>query len=473
MTKIQSSPSHSAANGMQSALETIWTALGGSSTYLRHVNETGEGSLPSAFACSDLAAASVAAAGLALAELTATTFGAMPEIAVDRRLASLWFGTSLRPQGWQIPPAWDAVAGDYHARDGWIRLHTNAPHHRASALAALGLRSARIDKADVAAAVALRNIDELEKTIIAEGGCAAAMRDVSDWQQHPQGMAVAAEPLQHIVPTIRSGRADEIVSAQRPLSGIKVLDLTRVLAGPVATRFLASAGADVLRIDPPWWDEPGVLPEVTPGKCCARLDIKTEPGRATLMSLLAQADILVHGYRPDALARLGLDAQNRERIRPGLIDISLNAYGWTGPWCARRGFDSLVQMSTGIAAAGMRRYGTDTPRPLPVQALDHATGYLLAAAAIRGLTSRLAHGHGSIWRTSLARVADLLVALPVTDEGKEISASLPEDYSETIEQTGWGPALRLNNPLRISGIDLSWNRPAGPLGMDEPRWRTT
>ena len=165
-----------------------------------------------------------------------------------------------------------------------------------------------------------------------------------------------------------------------------MLDLTRVLAGPVATRFLAGFGADVLRIDPPEWDEPAVVPEVTLGKRCARLDARTDDGRAHLRRLLAEADVLVHGYRPGVLdSLLGVDADGRAELRPGLVEVCLDAYGWTGPWSARRGFDSLVQMSSGIAEAGMRWAGRDVPTPLPVQALDHATGYLMAAEVIDGL----------------------------------------------------------------------------------------
>jgi crotonobetainyl-CoA:carnitine CoA-transferase CaiB-like acyl-CoA transferase len=171
-----------------------------------------------------------------------------------------------------------------------------------------------------------------------------------------------------------------------------VLDLTRVLAGPVATRFLAGYGADVLRIDPPGWNEPGVIPEVTLGKRCARLDLTQAADRATFETLLAEADVLVHGYRPAALERLGYSEAYRRQRNPSLIDVALDAYGWTGPLAGRRGFDSLVQMSCGIADHGMRRQGAGKPVPLPVQALDHATGYLIAAAVVRALIARLSDG---------------------------------------------------------------------------------
>jgi hypothetical protein len=249
----------------------------------------------------------------------------------------------------------------------------------------------------------------------------------------------------------------------QPLAGIKVLDLTRVLAGPIASRFLAGLGADVLRIDPPNWNEPGVVPEVTLGKRCARLDLHDANDRAVFDSLLKDADILLHGYRADALERLGYGAAERQRLAPGLIDVCLNAYGWSGPWQNRRGFDSLVQMSSGIAEAGMRWKTADKPTPLPVQALDHATGYLMAAAAIT-----LLDGGGSA-RLSLARTAKLLIENgPGTDEA--LRAEDENDQGLLIEQTPWGPAHRLHVPLKITGTPLQWALPASELGSHLAKW---
>lgn len=256
-----------------------------------------------------------------------------------------------------------------------------------------------------------------------------------------------------------------------PLAGIKVLDLTRVLAGPVATRFLAGYGAQVLRIDPPGWDEPGVIPEVTLGKRCARLDLHERADRDIFSRLLANADILVHGYRADALDRLGFGPEARASIRPGLIDVSLNAYGHDGPWQPRRGFDSLVQFSSGIAADGMGWRGAEVPVSLPVQALDQATGYLIAAAAVRGLLARCTGRGATRARLSLARTAKLLM-----DHKGHPNETLPAtaseaDFSEIIERTDWGPAARLNPPATIDDIALRWEQPACLLGSSAAMWR--
>ena len=450
----------------QATLAQLWSALGGAPGWPAAAMETGVGSLPSIFPVTELAAASVGAAALAVAELVHARHGAAPAVTVDRRLASLWFGNSLHPLGWTLPPAWDPVAGDYRAGDGWIRLHTNAPHHRAAALRVLGVAE---DRAAVAQAVRAWEADALEATVVQVGGCAAAMRTPSAWAAHPQGRAVQAEPLLHRDHAGIGPAPEWPVPAHRPLHGIRVLDMTRVLAGPVATRFLAGFGADVLRLDPPDWDEPAILPGVTLGKHCARLDLRRPDGLHTWRDLLRSADVLVHGYRPGALDHLVGNAGARQGLRPGLVEVSLNAYGWSGPWRGRRGFDSLVQMSTGVASAGMSAAGADRPAPLPVQALDHAAGYLMAAAAVRGLTGRLAGGRSCAACTSLARTAALLASMPPGGQHPLALAS-PGDYAPATEATDWGPALRLKPPCAVEGAPMRWDRPAGALGTAALRW---
>jgi hypothetical protein len=326
------------------------------------------------------------------------------------------------------------------------------------------------DRQAVTSAVARWKAEELETAIVGSNGCAAAMRSISQWRTHPQGEAILREPLIEAHITVDGRKPINLMTPERPLQGIRVLDLTRVLAGPVATRFLAGLGADVLRIDPPTWDEPGVVPDVTLGKRCARLDLRDASGRTTFLELLRRADVLVHGYRPDALDKLGLDARLRRETRPGLVDISLDAYGWTGPWRHRRGFDSLVQMSAGIADAGMRTLGRDRPTPLPVQALDHATGYLLAAAAVRGLTERQVTGRGFAARTSLARVAGLLAGAPITEIADTLAVAEESDCSDTDEVTDFGIARRLRSPIVIGTVPLHWDRPASRLGSAAPAW---
>ncbi|MBT8471902.1 MAG: CoA transferase, partial [Marinicaulis sp.] len=381
----------------------------------------------------------------------------------------LWFAQSIYPQGWSLPPVWDAIAGDYQTADGWIKLHTNAPPHRDAVLQVLGVAA---DREHVANSVRLYDKNELETDIVDAGGAAAAMRDAEAWAIREPGKAVTAEPLIAWSAKSAPQRRSHILAPERPLSGIRVLDLTRVLAGPVATRTLAGFGADVLRIDPPVWDEPNVVADISLGKRCARLDLTAEKDRKTFEGLLAKADILVHGYRNGALDGLGFDEQHRRDIAPHLLDIALNAYGWTGPWTRRRGFDSLVQMSCGIAQAGMDWALTDKPTPLPVQALDHATGYLMAAAAIKLLTGQIRGDGPASARLSLARTANVLIAYEQDSDGANALDACDNDFQPDIEATPWGPARRLKPPLDIAGTPMRWALPACELGSGRPAWDT-
>ena len=447
----------------------------------------GDARLPSRYRVSDFAAETIAAVGVAAAAVR-DALGLDPtmagdDVVVDRRLASLWFQWSIEPVGWTAPPVWDPIAGLYRTRDGWIRLHTNLPHHRAAACAALGLTdNDALDRDAVAASVTPWDKDALETAIVERGGVAAAMRTHEEWRDHDQGAAVIAEPLIRWAdprPVAASKKAASPATlrptATRPLAGLKVLDLTRVLAGPVATRTLAGLGAEVLRIDPPAWDEANVAPDITLGKRCAELDLKQPDDLAKLEELLAEADMVIHGYRPDALDRLGLTRARRLEIAPDAIDVALCAYGWTGPWADRRGFDSLVQMSCGIAAAGMDWAQADAPTPLPVQALDHGTGYLMAAAALKALADRLRGAPVADARLSLARTAALVMAhedglAPSGADDIDNLAAGEADFQAVLETTPWGPAKRLRPPISVRGVDLVWDRPACDFASSPAVW---
>lgn len=415
------------------------------------VRDSGNASLPSVFDVSGLATATL---GAACAEARALKGQMEGALGIDRHLASEWFNFCLAPVGWDLPPVWDDIAGVYSTGDGHIRLHTNAPHHKAAALSVLACEPTR---ASVAVRVAEWQGDALETAIVDAGGCAAVLRSAEDWATHPQGRAVASEPL---IAWTETGRA----APDGPdLDGVKVLDLTRVLAGPVATRTLAGFGADVLRIDPPGWAEAICEPEVTWGKRLATLDLRTPDGAARLRALLAEADILVHGLRPGALDGLGFDAKARRAINPWLIDIAHNAYGWTGLWSWRRGFDSLVQMSTGIAHAGKVASGGQAPVPLPVQALDYGTGYLIAAAALRALRVRRDTGRVMQARLSLARTAELLKSEGGPGLSGKRQGRSDRDFGATPLDTAWGPA----RVLRWPGPDpMQWRTGAHPFHSD-------
>ncbi len=448
-------------------LDHLWSAVGGPVDLAGAVSFRGGRVLSSRYPVADLASAAVASAGLAVAEFAADS-GTCVSVTVDRPLAAAWFGPTFLPSGWELPAVWDAVAGDYRCVDGWIRLHTNDSRHRAVALGVLGVADSPerpADRSAVAAAVLGWAGQALEAAVVIAGGCAAELRTPEAWRNHHQGMAVAHDHLASRVFTDISATATVSGPAERPLAGLKVLDLTRVLAGPVATRFLAGFGAQVLRIDPPDRDEPALEVEMTLGKNCARVDLRLH--RDWLLELLSQADVLIHGYRPGAMDGLGLSEGQLHAVRPGLVEVMLDAYGWSGPWRGRRGFDSLVQMSSGIAFPADGDPAAP-PTPLPVQALDHSTGYLAATAALRGLCERRRTGLGSVSRVSLARTALLLQDFRTNPDRAPVQ-KLDRSGAQP-EQTYWGPGKRLPGPVVVGSAQMSWTVPAAPLGSAPAEW---
>jgi hypothetical protein len=345
-------------------------------------------------------------------------------------------------------------------------LHTNYRWHRAAVVSVLGVPEQRELVAEV---VRSWRGEELESAVVEAGGAAASMRERGAYLAHAQGRAIAAEPL--FACSARPGAALELSKQpEAPLAGVRVLDLTRVIAGPVCTRFLAAYGADVLRIDPPDFEEvPALLPETTAGKRRAALDLRQAAQRVQLERLIAQAHVLVVGYRSDALARLGLGRERRRELNPSLVTVIHDAYGHTGPWSTRRGFDSLVQMSAGIADFGRLFKGCREPFPLPAQALDHATGYLAAAAVCQGLTRALERGESCELRLSLARSAELLWQLGA-DRHRDARELGKEEVAPFLEsgESAWGTLRRLSCPGVIEGCAPRWRLPAGPLGSHTP-----
>jgi len=453
----------------------VWRSLGGAADVAAAASVAGPRAvLPAYFDVTGLATASVAAATLAAAEfLAAREVSRLRPVSVDTRAASAAFAAEglFTPAGWSRPELWDPVAGNYRARDGWIRLHTNYPYHRAVVERLLGAG----DRAGVQAAVERWPAGDLETAVVEAGGCAAVMRTRQEWLASPPGAAAATAVPVAVTERRRPAGGSPAEAAPlragnaQPFAGVRVLDLTRVIAGPVCTRFLAAYGADVLRLDPPGFAEvPALLPEMTAGKRTAALDLTAEAGRATFEDLVAGADVLVTGLRADALGRLGYDDRTLTALNPALIVASLNAYGWDGPWRDRRGFDSLVQMSCGIAAAGAAAADSRQPVPLPVQALDHATGYLLAAAVGRALTRRLTRSATSRIRASLVGTANLLWSLR-KPEGMP-PAPEPGDFTLVDSQTAWGPARRVPLPGQIAGVSAEWRVEAGPLGRHRAEW---
>src|SRR6476659_1291630 len=385
-------------------LSDIWTSAGGDLAALDAVKLTGEEpQLPSSFRVAAAAQTSIAAAGLAAAGIWKLRSGQSQDVAVDMRHAVIECRSEryLRVGGKPPPPAWDAIAGIYSTRDQrFVRLHTNFRHHRDAVCKVLNCNPER----DEVQAALMQWDGEAFETAAYAGGCVVAlMRSHDEWSDLPHAKALAALPLISIE-KIGEAAPKPWPAGDRPLAGLRVLDLSRVIAGPVAGRTLAVHGADVLLISGP--DLPSI-PWLTidngRGKLTSFVELKSEQGQGVLRDILAQADIFSQGYRPQALAGLGFSPQDAARISPGIVYVSLSAYGHAGPWAERRGFDSLVQTATGFNHAEGQAAGLDGPKELPAQMLDHATGYLMAFGAMMA-KARQSHEGGS-WhvRVSLAQ----------------------------------------------------------------------
>ncbi|MFE5715209.1 CoA transferase [Streptomyces sp. NPDC056501] len=429
-------------NTVRSGTELLWSALGGDPALADRVEYGGiSGLLPARLPVMDLARASVAVAGLAAVERA----GLQGPVRVDDGAVATAFVSErhLRVDG-RAPVNFAPLSRFWRAADGWVRTHANYPHHRAALLAALG---ASDSVESVAAAIGERKAVDVESAVYAAGGLAVALRTPAEWAEHEQGREVAARPL------LTRERLDDAPPPRR--SGpLRVLDLTRVIAGPVATRTLALLGADVLRIDPPANPElPDQHAETNVGKRTAALDLDSPSDRRAFGELLDSADVLVTGYRPGALDRFDLD-------RPGLVVARLSAWGDYGPWAGRRGFDSLVQVATGIAVT---EGSAQEPGALPAQALDHGTGYLLAAAVLRSLTEQDREGGTRLVRLALAQTGHWLTGtLPRYEPGRYVT--------ETD-----GPLGRLRHalsPVAYEGGPAGWSRPPGVAGADAPAWLT-
>ncbi|MBU6458818.1 MAG: CoA transferase [Bradyrhizobium sp.] len=454
-------------------LADLWTGAGGDPAALDEVALTGEEpQLPSSFRVGASAQASIAAAGLAAAQIWKLRSGQSQNVAVDMRHAVVECRSEryLRVDGKPPGPTWDAIAGIYKTRDGrFVRLHTNFRHHRD---AVCKLLSCEPEREQVQAALMQWDAEAFETAACAAGGVVSMMRSREEWLATPQGKALAEQPVVSIE-KIGEAAPRRWPAGDRPLAGRRVLDLSRVIAGPVAGRTLAAHGADVMLISGP--DLPAI-PWLTidtgRGKLTSFVDLKSEEERAIMRDLVAQADIFSQGYRPRSIAALGFSPEEAARISPGIVYVSLSAYGHKGPWAARRGFDSLVQTSTGFNHAEARAAGVDGSKELPAQMLDHASGYLMAFGAMMAQARQAREGGSWHVRVSLARTGYWLWNLGRLERGLEAADYNNDEVQGFMENlpSGFGPLRSVRHAAVLSKTPAAWDRPAMPLGSHEPQW---
>lgn len=429
--------------------------------------------LPSQFQVGALASAVIGAQALAAAEFWRLRGGGRQSVAVDQRHALAIFRSERYLLIDGKPPAdpWSPIAGYYQAGDGrWIQLHTNFPHHRDGVLQVLQCAD---NRAAVAAAIAGWQAAELDARLAQEGMCAALIRSPEEWLAHPQATAIAGLPLFELE-RIADSAPEMPRPGQRPLSGIHVLDLSRVIAAPVAARTLAQHGAEVLAIGAAHLPNiPTLVIDNGRGKRAAQLDLRSEAGRQRLRQLIRGADVFLHAYRPGALAAHGFSSDALQALRPGLVEVRLSAYSHAGPWAERRGFDSLVQSATGIAWEEGQAAGSAQPGKLPCQALDHATGYLAAFCAMAALQRRATEGGGWRVRVSLAQTGRWLQSMPRLADGlqhADLSQAEVDQWRQTIISS-YGELSAIAPAEQMSETPPHFDLPPSALNAYEARWQ--
>ena len=484
-TATSSAPSAADGSGRvppAEALAALWRDAAMPAEALRHIGLTGEDPiLPSSFAIGTAAQVAIGASALAVTALWAQRTGRWQSVDVDMRHAMAEFRSEryLRVNGGAAPELWDKIAGLYPCGDGrWVRLHTNFPHHRDGILRIL---QCAYDRDALRTALARWKAEDFEATASDAGLVVAAMRTFDEWQAHPQAQALRGLPpviIEKIgdappIPLPALPAHAEINVDARPLSGIRVLDLTRIIAGPVAGRTLAAHGADVLLVTAAHL--PAIAPLVVDtgrGKRSCQLDLRDQDDKRAFHKLLHGADVEVQGYRPDGLAQLGAGPEAAARARPGIVYVSLSAYGHVGPWSAKRGFDSLVQTATGFNADEAAAAGSAEPRPFPAQVLDHAAGYLLAFGAMVALHRRATEGGSWHVRVSLAQVGQWLRSLGRVPGGTSVPDQHIDEISDLLEvqESGFGELTVVRHAAKLSETPAHWALPSVPLGTHAPEW---
>jgi hypothetical protein len=444
-------------------LAEAWAAVAGGLPMPAELEVTGDpGQLPSHLPVADTAIGCAGSALLAAAGLRSLRGGhGGGPVRLNRSQVAAAFRSEryLRVNDQPFGDGFAPLSRYWRASDGWVRTHANYPWHRAALLRALGCTG---EAAEVAAAIAGCGALELAELVVAAGGIAAAVRSQAEWAASPEGQAG---------PLVSGGRIDDAPARHRapsalPAEGIRVLDLTRVIAGPVATRYLAALGADVLRIDPPAYPElPLHAVDGLLGKRSALADFGTRDGLRILHELLDGADVLVHGYRPHALERFWLAPEAIAERHPGLVVVTLSAWGDSGPWGGRRGFDSIVQAAAGIALAESE--DGERPGVLPCQLLDHGTGYLCAAAALGSLAAQMSGGGTHVRTLSLARTSSWLLSQPRCQPG--VTSGDNQSWLTVLESAD-GPVTTVDPPGELDGVALRWRRPLTRYGSDGLAW---
>jgi crotonobetainyl-CoA:carnitine CoA-transferase CaiB-like acyl-CoA transferase len=435
--------------------------------------------LATRFAADEAVSAAVAAGATVAADLWRLRAGEAQTVEVSTReaAASLTSYTFVHIEDpARAPPPRDpaivrsAVMGFHPTKDGrHVLLHPSFPPGTDRILRALGCVA---EPESVRAACLARTAQEIEDAVAAERGCAGVVRTPEEWDDSEQGRQLAARPPVEVIKIADSPPEPMPKAGDMPLSGARVLDLTRVLAGPTCARTLAQYGADVLYLASPKLPASrGFLPDTNHGKLSAWLDLEEPDGRARLAELLREADVFSQGYRTGAMERMGFGPAQLAALRPGIVYTSINCYGHEGPWRGRAGWEQLAQTVTGMAHV---HGGAEGPKLQPGAVTDYTTGFLAAFGSLVALQRRALYGGSYLVRVSLCQTGMWVRGLGIADPSRADQAqalSGDEIRSYMIASNGgYGPMTHLRPPVRMSATPARWKRPVAMLGTHPAEW---
>ena len=361
------------------------------------------------------------------------------------------------------------ISNPHLTRDGrYLLPHMGLPH---LAKKILKILDCEYELESVVKAVSRWDALELENAIAQVGACGAMVRSEEEWRNHPHGKMLATRPVIEIIKIADSDPEPMPEGIKvRPLSGIRVLDLTRILAGPTCGRTLAEHGADVLMVTAEHLPQTRYfVVDTSHGKRTTFLDFNNESEKQRLLNLVKDADVFSQGYRPGAMSRHGLSPQDLAEVRPGIIYTSMNCYGYEGPFAERAGWEQLAQTVTGIAA---EQGGDQPPKLLPAAACDYTTGYLAAYGTLLALGRRAREGGSYHVRASLCQSGMFIQQqhrVDYEEEGMEVDKQLTDEILLS-SSTPYGEMKHLGPILQMSQTPPAWDRPSSPLGTHGASW---
>ena len=449
----------------------LLTAAGLDPALIRQLTVTGaDPQFPAIFRIGTAAAAAVGAASLAVTEVWRQRTGRVQTVSVNMRHAAATYRAERYAHVDGIPPVerGDRLGLGFFrtADDRFIRFQTSLPHHRQAALEVLGCDDTH---AAGLAAVSQWNAFDLEQAIADRGGIPAVVLTHDEWARHPQGEAVLSLPVVEIT-KIADSPPQPFGESERPLGGVRVIDLSRVISGPTCCRFLAGHGADVIQLSAPGIADWGLMDIATGfGKRSAWLDLRTD--RDAFGALVDRTDVLVQGMRPGVLASHGFGPEAAAERRPGIIYVDLSGFGHLGPWADRACYDSMLQCHDGIAYEGALYREGGEPVGLPCQVMDHSTAYIAALGVVAALTRRAHEGGSYLIRVSLASTGEWVKQLGRVDGARLVDPdrTAVEDLM-SIMDTPFGRVHYLPPAEQLSETPPFYAIPTAPFGTHEPVW---